>query len=78
MLAIKIRGIMIDLFYLKTLTTSNCIYKRNYFTEQHKQPLRNSNHSSNNSPDCPTDIDFSIAEPLIEIRACLILKNKKT
>ena len=34
-----------------------------YFTEQHKQPFLNSSHSSNSSPPCPTDIDFSIESP---------------
>ena len=34
-----------------------------YLTEQQRHPFRNSSHSSNNSPSCPIDIDFSMELP---------------
>jgi len=40
-----------------------CYCSVTYFTEQHRQPFRNSSHSSYNLPACPTDTLFSKALP---------------
>lgn len=61
------RHLLFLLFFLHSLQVKVIQHgfasQSTYLTEQHRQPLRNSSHSSYSSPDWPMDIDCSTALP---------------